>query len=278
MGTLRLILGDQLTRDISALEGLDKAQDIVLLAEVRDEGTYVRHHKQKIGLILSAMRHFAEELRREGVRVDYIYLDDPENTGSLTGELTRALKRHRLLRAVMTEPGEWRLRESFISWRRDAGADLDMREDTRFLASHARFETWAKGRKSFRMEFFYRELRRETGFLMEGDEPAGGQWNFDAENRKPLPKNMTTPERLRFPPDSITQEAMTLVGRVYPDHFGTLESFDWPVTRAEAQRALSHFIEEALQPTPYMVMKVKARKAPTIISSPCAKLMVSVAL
>lgn len=246
MGTLRLILGDQLTRDISALNGLDKVCDVVLLAEVREEGTYVRHHKQKIVLIFSAMRHFAEELRREGINVDYITLDDPENTGSLTGELARALKRHRLSRAVVTEPGEWRLRRAFLSWQRESGAALDMREDNRFLASHARFEAWAAGRKSFRMEFFYRELRRETGFLMEGDEPAGGQWNFDTENRKALPKGVTAPDRLRFQPDATMRDVMALVEREFPDHFGTLDQFGWPVTRAEAQRALSHFVEEAL--------------------------------
>jgi deoxyribodipyrimidine photolyase-related protein len=246
MGMLRLILGDQLTRDISALDGLDKVHDVVLLAEVREEGTYVRHHKHKIVLILSAMRHFADELRRDGIKVDYIRLDDPENTGTITGELLRAMKRHGLSQAVATEPGEWRLHDACARWQRDADIDLDIREDTRFFANHARFEAWANGRKSFRMEFFYRELRRETGLLMEGDEPAGGQWNFDAENRKALPKDMTTPERLRFAPDAVTREVMALVKREFPDHFGTLDRFGWPVTRAEAQRALKHFIEDAL--------------------------------
>ncbi|MFN4353659.1 cryptochrome/photolyase family protein [Parvibaculum sp.] len=104
MGTLRLILGDQLTRDISALDELDKARDVVLFAEVHEECSYVRHHKQKIVFILSAMRHFARELRREGIKVDHIHLDDPENTGSLTSELARALKRHKLSRAVVTQP------------------------------------------------------------------------------------------------------------------------------------------------------------------------------
>lgn len=246
MSTIRLILGDQLTREIAALDGLDKARDVVLLAEVREEGTYVRHHKQKIVLILSAMRHFAETLRREGIKVDYIKLDDPENTGSLAGELARALKRHRLSRAVMTEPGEWRLRHAFLSWQRESCTALDMREDNRFLASHARFQAWAKGRKSFRMEFFYRELRRETGLLMDGDEPAGGRWNFDVENRNALPKGMSTPERLRFPPGANTRDVMALVEREFSTHFGMLEDFGWPVTREEAQRALSHFIEAAL--------------------------------
>jgi deoxyribodipyrimidine photolyase-related protein len=246
MRTVRLVLGDQLTRDLSALRGLDKTQDVVLMAEVREEGTHVRHHKQKIVLIFSAMRHFAEALREEGIEVDYVRLDDPHNTGSLTGELERALRRHKAKQAVMTEPGEWRLRAAFDAWQKAHNGLLEMAEDDRFFASHARFRKWVKGRKSFRMEFFYRELRRETGFLMEGDEPAGGKWNYDSDNRKALPKKLALPERLRFPPDETTREAMALVEREFPDHFGTLDRFGWPVARQEALRALDHFIEEAL--------------------------------
>lgn len=246
MGILRFILGDQLTREISALRGLDKMRDVVLMAEVREEGTYARHHKQKIALILSAMRHFAEELKREGIEVDYVKLDDPCNTGSLTGELERALQRHGAEKALMTEPAEWRLRAAFDEWRDGHRDILDICEDDRFFASHERFHQWAKGRKSFRMEFFYRELRRETGFLMEGDEPAGGKWNFDSENRKALPKKLTPPKRRRFPPDETSREAIALVAREFSGHFGTLDEFGWPVTRKDALSALDHFIEEAL--------------------------------
>ncbi len=87
-----------------------RARDVVLMAEVRDEARYVRHHKQKIVFILSAMRHFAESLRAEGVTVDYVRLDDPANSHSLTGELARAIVRHRPDAVVLTEPanGAWR--------------------------------------------------------------------------------------------------------------------------------------------------------------------------
>jgi deoxyribodipyrimidine photolyase-related protein len=109
MKTLRLILGDQLNRSISTLQDLDSSQDVVLMVEVQEETTYVMHHKQKIVLVLSAMRHFAESLRSEGIQVDYIRLDEKSNSGSLTGELRRALLRHPMDRLVMTEPGEWRV-------------------------------------------------------------------------------------------------------------------------------------------------------------------------
>jgi deoxyribodipyrimidine photolyase-related protein len=244
--TLRLILGDQLTRDISALDGLDAARDIVLMVEVAEEATYVRHHRQKIVFILSAMRHFAEALRAEGIAVDYVRLDDPANSGSFTGELLRAVERHAVDRIVVTEPGEWRVRAMMADWSNLTGLPVEIREDDRFFCSLGRFARWAEGRKAFRMEFFYREMRRETGLLMEGDKPVGGQWNYDVDNRKPLPKGEVLPRRLRFAPDAITGDVMTLVGQRFADHFGDLEPFGWAVTRADALSALDHFIAVGL--------------------------------
>ena len=109
MGILRIILGDQLSFDVAALAGLDPARDIVLMMEVVEENTYVGHHKQKIVLVLSAMRHFAEALIKRGVTVDYVKLDAPDNSGALTTEVQRAVARHAPDGLVVTEPGEWRV-------------------------------------------------------------------------------------------------------------------------------------------------------------------------
>ena len=239
MTTLRIVLGDQLTRGVSSLRDLADG-DLVLMLEVMAEATYVPHHKQKIVLILSAMRHFADALRSEGITVDYIRLDDPDNTGTFTGEVERAIARHRPDRVIATEPGEWRVAEMMKRWA------CEVRADDRFFASTARFADWAKGRKQLRMEFFYREMRRETGLLMDGDEPAGGQWNFDHDNRKALPKDAKPPRRLRFTPDETTREVMAEVEKRFPDHFGDLEPFGWAVTRADALKALDHFIADCL--------------------------------
>lgn len=244
--TLRFILGDQLTRSISALDGIDPSRDVVLMAEVDAETRHVRHHKQKIAFILSAMRHFARELRAEGLVVDYVRLDDPENRGDFTGELARAVARHAPDRIVVTEPGEWRVREMMLGWSAMLGLPVEIREDDRFFCSRADFFRWAGRRDTLRMEFFYRDMRRRTGLLMEGGAPVGGKWNFDAENRKPLPAKFRAPPRPRFPPDDATREVLKLAAERFPDHFGDLEPFDWAVTRADARIALDDFIANRL--------------------------------
>jgi len=245
-GHLRLVLGDQLNRRVSSLVDLDPDNDVVLLVEVRDEATYVRHHKQKIAFLFAAMRHFAAELREEGIHVDYVRLTDDGNTGSFTGELGRALERHSVRRVVVTEPGEWRVWAMMQGWRDTLSVPVEIRPDNRFLCPREDFARWAQGRHHLRMETFYRGMRKRTGLLMEGGEPLGGRWNFDAENRKRLPKNHRLPDRMGFQPDGITRDAIALVAKEFSDHFGDLGAFSWPVTRADALAALKHFIDHCL--------------------------------
>ncbi|GBD47489.1 cryptochrome/photolyase family protein [Methylopila sp. Yamaguchi] len=244
--TLRLLLADQLTRGIASLKDLDLAADVVLLAEVMEEATYVGHHKQKLVFLFAAMRAFARALRDEGVTVDYVALDDPENAGSLGGEVRRALARHGCDRLTLTEPGEWRVLEMMQDWREELDVDVVIREDDRFLCSRARFEAWAHGRKGLRMEFFYREMRKETGLLMDGAAPEGGQWNYDPDNRKSLPKGVTPPARARFEPDAAVRDVMALVEARFPDNFGTLDHYGWGWTRTQALEALDAFVRQAL--------------------------------
>jgi deoxyribodipyrimidine photolyase-related protein len=246
MKTLRLILGDQLTDSITALDDDDLANDIVLMAEVSDETVYVPHHRQKLVFILSAMRHFAQRLTARGLDVDYVRLEDPGNTGSFTGEVGRAIVRHRPDRIVVTRPSEWRVLAMIENWQEAFGIPVELREDDRFYCSTARFGRWALGRSSLRMEFFYREMRRESGLLMDGDQPVGGAWNFDAENRQALPKGRSAPDRLRFQPDAVTSEVIGMVERRFATHFGSLDAFGWATRREEALRALDHFIADCL--------------------------------
>ncbi|MBC7801897.1 MAG: cryptochrome/photolyase family protein [Gemmatimonadaceae bacterium] len=246
MTTLRIVLGDQCSAGLSALDGLDPAVDVVLMSEVMGECTYVKHHPKKIVLVLSAMRHFAKMLQEQGIRVDYVRLDDPENTGSLRGEMLRAVARHTPSLIAATEPGEWRLSEDMRRWQEVSGIETDIRDDNRFLCRIQEFRTWARDRGAFRMEFFYREMRRRYGLLMDDGAPAGGKWNYDPENRKPLPKGMTPPPVPQFPPDAITQEVMDLVARVFPSHFGAVDGFGMPVTHADAAVALQDFVTQRL--------------------------------
>jgi deoxyribodipyrimidine photolyase-related protein len=233
-----LILGDQLSFNLSSLRQADQSHDIVLMAEVADETTYAAHHKKKFVLVFSAMRHFAEKLKAQGWRVDYIKLTDDGNTGSLAGEIERARKRHNISEVVMTEPAEWRLHEAL--------SHIRTLEDTRFICTHATFNTWASARKELRMEYFYRDMRKATKLLMNGDEPEGGKWNYDSENREAAKADLFTPQPLRFTPDHITTEVIALVAHTFSKNFGDLTPFWFATTHEDAELALAHFLDHAL--------------------------------
>jgi deoxyribodipyrimidine photolyase-related protein len=241
---LILVLGDQLTPNIAALRAADPAKAVVLIAEVATEAGYVQHHKKKIAFLFSAMRHFAEELRALGWAVDYTRLDDPDNAGSLSGEVLRAAQRHGATALHVTEPGEFRVLAELQGL--DEAIPVTIHQDDRFIASHADFEAWAEGRKALRMEYFYRDMRRKTNLLMNGDQPEGGQWNFDHDNRKPAERDLLMPQPLRAEPDAITEDVLALVEARFDNHFGTLRPFWFATTRAGAEAAYAHFLKTAL--------------------------------
>jgi deoxyribodipyrimidine photolyase-related protein len=238
---LVLVLGDQLTPEVAALRAADKARDVVVMAEVMGEGTSVPHHPQKIALILAAMRKFAAGLAADGWRVAYSRLDDPENTQSLSGEIVRRASEFGAGEVLATKPGEWRVLRDLEA----LPLPVRMLGDDRFLCSEAEFAAWAKGRKQLRMEWFYREMRRKTGLLMEGDQPAGGQWNFDHDNRKPAQSDLLRARPRDFAPDAVVEEVLALVEARFP-HFGRLRPFRWATDRAGALEALRDFVAERL--------------------------------
>ncbi|MFC0590632.1 cryptochrome/photolyase family protein [Novosphingobium aquiterrae] len=240
------VLGDQLSHALASLAQSRQADSVVLMMEVAEEATFIRHHKAKIVLILSAMRHFAEELRAAGWNVDYVTLDDPANTQSFFGEVKRAAERHRPDVVRMVEPSEWRVLNDCETWSARLKLPVELIEDDRFLCTRAEFAHWTKGRREWRMEFFYREMRRKTGLLMEGEHPECGKWNYDAENRSGPPKGLTAPAPLRFPPDATTLAVIGLAESRFKDHFGSLDAFGWPITAAEAERAVADFLAHRL--------------------------------
>ncbi|SIO03207.1 cryptochrome/photolyase family protein [Vannielia litorea] len=240
---LVLVLGDQLTPSVAALQAAEKGRDVVVMAEVAAEADYVRHHPKKIALIFAAMRKFAARLEEDGWQVAYTRLDDDENAGSIPGELLRRAEEHGAREVLATRPGEWRLIEALET----CPLDVSLLEDTRFIATHAEFERWAEGRKALRMEYFYREMRRKTGLLMEGDKPAGGKWNYDHDNRKPAADDLFLPKPLWFEPDETTENALALVEARFSGNFGRLHPFGFATTADQAEQVLDHFIENALE-------------------------------
>ncbi|MCP5281048.1 MAG: cryptochrome/photolyase family protein [Rhodoferax sp.] len=245
---LVIVLGDQLDMQSSALQDFDAAQDVIWMAEVAEEATHVWSAKQRIAVFLSAMRHFAEEVRERALPLVYVRMDEPGNLGTLPEELGKAIARLQPAALVLTAPGDWRVLQSLRAVAKQYGLALDLRDDTHFFSTVREFAAHAGGRKQLRLEYWYRAQRQKHGILMEGKTPLGMQWNFDADNRQAFGKAgpQHAPPPTRFAPDAITQEVMALVNTRFASHPGNLDSFGWPVTRAQSLVALQAFIEQRL--------------------------------
>lgn len=246
MKTLVPILGDQLSLNLSSLRAVNKKDTIVLMTECMDEATYIRHHKKKLVLVFSCMRHFAELLTSKGWQVDYLTLDTPKAPRSIDQSITTAIKRHKCERIVITEAAEYRLQQSLLALQNKVNAEMQILEDTRFMCPHDRFTDWASGRKQLRMENFYREMRLSTGLLMNGKKPEGDQWNFDKDNRKPANDTVSFHAPLAHKPDNITEACIALVNKKFGKHIGHTDNFWFATTSKDAQKSLKHFIKKSL--------------------------------
>ena len=239
-----LILGDQLSPMNPVLRDADPDTTLVLMAEVAEEALYVRHNRHKIALLFSAMRHFAETLTAQGFTVCYRRLS--EGVPTLLDACREAVEAYSLLGLRVCEPGEYRLREAVDTWSTSLGIPVEVVDDSRFLSSRQDFAAWAAGRKQLRMEYFYREMRKRYRILVDGDQPLGGKWNFDAENRSGWRSQQPIPPRVEPQIAALTQQVLQEVEQAFPGHPGDLSRFRWAVTRAEAEREFEWFCEHAL--------------------------------
>ena len=241
------VLGDQLDRQHPGLALLDKDRDVILMAEVREEAEHVASHRQRTTLFLSAMRHHAIWLNEQGFRIRYVTLDARNNSHSLAGELSRAIKTFTPECIFMMRAGEHRIAEAVEKSCSQHKTTLNVLENPSFTCSLDEFDAWADGRKELTMEYFYRERRRTLNLLVDDqNKPVGGQWNFDKQNREAFKKAPTLPKPYFARPDALTREVMQLVERTWPDAYGDMDHFYWPVTPEEARRALDRFIETRL--------------------------------
>ncbi|GAB57881.1 cryptochrome/photolyase family protein [Rheinheimera nanhaiensis] len=246
MAKLIVILGDQLSPALPSLQQASQ-QDLILLAEVGSEASYVKHHKHKIILLFSAMRHFARVLTEQGYRVCYIRYGTEAGVNNMTDAVRFALTQQPALSSIMlTQCGEYRLQQEILSWQQHFGLQLTVLDDERFICALTRFARWAKGKKQLRMEYFYRDMRRYTGLLMQGDSPEGGNWNYDSDNRKAWPKDLAPTAPLHFSPDAITAEVMALVEQQFAGNMGTTATFSYAVTGKDARQAFLHFVDQQL--------------------------------
>ena len=241
---LILVLGDQLSWSNPAIAAADPQADGIVLAEVREEASYVPHNRHKMVLIFSAMRHFAQALRDRGFTVYYTEIS--AGLASLESACSEALKQHPAASIEVCSPGEYRLLAAMQQWSGRLGVVVNVLEDTRFLASNDDFSAWASGRKQLRMEYFYREMRKRYDLLLDDQGPCGGQWNYDADNRKGWRNQIAIPEREDVPPDAITQMVIEEVLEYFPDNPGDLSQFRLAVTHEAAQDQFDWFCRYTL--------------------------------
>lgn len=221
------ILGDQLSHDNPALEGAGR----VLMIESEAKLRGAPWHRQKLQLVLSAMRHFAAELREGGIDVDY--RREPTYAAGV--------RAHGAARVRLLEPNS-------LAARRKLGglSGVELVRGTLFLTHPDDFRDWAEGRRRLVMEDFYRARRRALDLLMDGDQPAGGRWNFDRENRKPPPRDTRPPPPYRPREDDIDEEVRRDLDALRLDSFGDDAARIWPATRTEARRSLDRFVKTRL--------------------------------
>ena len=228
-GTTVWVLGDQLSPGVSSLEGLGPGECVVLMAESRERARLLPYHKQKLILLWSAMRHFANELRGMGYTVDYRVTG-----GDFGAALAEHIEEYGPDRVRLMDTAEYGVAKRLSRAVEELGVECEVTPQSMFLSDRGEFARRSEGKKLLVMESFYRRMRRETGILMDGGEPEGGSWNYDKENREPPPNRDALPRVPTYRPDNITHEVMALVRREFPENFGSLEDFGWPVSRRDA--------------------------------------------
>ena len=235
------LLGDQLTPRAASLEGLGPRDCRVLMVESLADAARLPSHKQKIVLEWSAMRHFADELRGLGYEVDH-----RPGERDLASGLRGHLGEYRPAEVRIMASADHGVAEELAETARAAGASVRILPNNMFICGKDDFARWAEGRKLLRMEDFYHGTRRRTGLLMDGGAPECGTWNLDRMNRAVPPRGERFPPIPSFEADETTREVMRDVERRFGGHFGRLDGFAWPVTRADAERFLDDFMERRL--------------------------------
>jgi deoxyribodipyrimidine photolyase-related protein len=244
---LCIILGDQLDQQSVLFDDFDKSHDKLWMAETLQESREPLSSQQRSVFFLSAMRHFAEELRQQDYPLIYFSLDkNPVADFIQALEKTFADYQFESIRLVL--PGDYRLLQVFKQFAKQQQIECDFLADHHFIAKPGEFTQWQEGKKQLRMEYWYRQLRKRTGILMQGSKPEGGEWNYDKENRKSFNKSGPNiqPGVLLFPADDITQSTIKTVQHYFSKNPGDTTHTGWPVTRAESLQLLQFFIEHYL--------------------------------
>lgn len=243
--TLRLILGDQLNLQHPWFKEVHPDYLYVMM-EMKQETGYVRHHIQKVVGFFLAMRNFAETLQNDGHQIIYWNLDHPDNTQSLPENLSFLIGKNEIQSFEYQFPDEYRLDKQLKEFCQELVITSRALDTEHFLTSRVFLGEFFKGKKTFRMETFYREMRKKYDILMDGKEPLKGKWNFDHENRNKF-RDLLLLKEAKFFPKNVSK-ITDLLTRMQVETIGTIdeENFEWPVSREESLQVLDHFCEKLL--------------------------------
>jgi len=251
MRNLILVLGDQLDAKSAAFDDFDKADDSVWMAEVHEEATHVWSHKQRLVFFFSAMRHFRDELREKDITVQYhqLHADKRRDSGAtFSSVLATSIRECRPDSLIIVQPGDYRVQQALQRFADEHDIPLEIRPDRHFYCSPDEFSAYAADRKSLLLENFYRHLRRQHDVLMDGDDPVGGEWNYDEDNRESFkkagPGGIIGPHAFQM--DDVTEGVCDMVEQRFSDHPGTMDDFCLPVTRRQSLQMLRDFVERSL--------------------------------
>lgn len=234
------ITGDQCSMNNTALAAASKNNSTVLMIESIARGNKLKYHKKKLVLIYSVMRHFADELRRDGWTVDY-YAEAPDFQAALAEHLSKNPAK----RFLLMEQSEYGVTDKLVSMLQKR--EVKIFPHCNFISAADDYEKLHRTPDSrVTMESFYRMMRKKTGLLMDGASPCGGSWNFDKDNRQAPDDQFRAHPMREFLPDEITQDVIEMVERCFSDHPGTCEGWSYAVTRRDALLAAADFFEHRL--------------------------------
>lgn len=244
--TLRLILGDQLNANHGWFKELNPNR-LYLIAELKQETGYVRHHVQKVCAFFAAMERFAKALEQAGHKVLYLTLDQTTEYADLPALLTDVIESHAIGAFEFQRPDEYRLLEQLRQFASRLDIPVREQDSEHFLLPFDEIPRHFQANKAHRMEMFYRRMRKRFGILIKDGEPTGGQWNFDADNRQAFKAD----ESLAVPPPRLfTNDVSAILERLERhsiDTFGTSQAtLPWPISRAQSRELLVYFCERLL--------------------------------
>ena len=244
MKSLRIIFVDQLSSNNPTLEGMN-SNDILLFYEPIETFYEIKHHKQKITLLVSALRHHIERINHKNVIHQKI---EKNKKHDLVKLLKKIISDENVNKIIIAKPSDFKIYKDLMFFSQSSNIELEVLDDRKFISSASDFSEWASDKKTRIQEYYYRWLRKKYNiFMNEEGKPVGDKWNFDKDNRKGIKQlKSDIPERKKLVPDQITFDAMVDVEECFPKSIGTLENFSWATTHEEAENLLEDFIERYL--------------------------------